>query len=117
MTKPAPEHVGPIELVREGMRVVDAAGDEVGRVRFVKLGDPEAVTTQGEQVDPAFRDDDGEPLVPPPLRARLLRLGFVKIDAKGLFKPDRYAAATDIARVHGDTVHLAVKQDQLLVES
>src|SRR3712207_8107999 len=33
---------GPISQVQEGMRVVDAAGDDVGKVDYVKMGDPSA---------------------------------------------------------------------------
>src|SRR5262249_7902643 len=38
----ATDHL-PIAHVREGMTVVDAADDEIGKVKFVKMGDPEAV--------------------------------------------------------------------------
>src|SRR5437660_707247 len=38
-----------IARVQEGMRVVDATGEQVGKVAYVKMGDPEAVTTQGNE--------------------------------------------------------------------
>jgi len=40
----------PLSLVREGMRVVDANGEDLGEVKFVKMGNPEAVTT-GDEAD------------------------------------------------------------------
>jgi hypothetical protein len=44
------------------MTVVDAAGDEVGRVEYVKMGDPQAVTTIGEE--PAGGADTAIGIVP-----------------------------------------------------
>jgi hypothetical protein len=106
-----PSHrIGPIEQVREGMTVIDAAGTEIGKVEFVKMGDPDAVTTQGQDTDA------NEPHVRSPFAARLLRLGFIKVNRKGLFKRDVYAVATEIERVEDGTVHLAVPEDALLSE-
>jgi hypothetical protein len=96
--------------VREGMRVVDATGKDVGRVEFVKLGDPDAVTPQGQATDAL------EPRVAGELAERLLRVGFVKVDRKGFFNDDAYVAMDEIDRVEGDTVHLLVKDDALLRE-
>jgi hypothetical protein len=107
--------------VREGMRVVDAAGDELGKVEYVKIGDPEAATVAEDMptdrgivrdVIEAFRDQD-EPKVPEPLRSRLMRQGFIKIDGKGWIDTDRYVAADGISRVAGDTVTLLVTKDQI----
>jgi hypothetical protein len=74
-----------LELVREGMLVVDVDGREVGEVSYAQMGDPEAVTTCGNP--PAVTSlagsvsvDGAEPDVPEPLRSRLLRHGFVKVD-------------------------------------
>ena len=39
----------PITRVHEGMRVVDARGQEVGRVQYVQMGDPEAITSAGNE--------------------------------------------------------------------
>ena len=101
------DKIGPIEQVFEGMRVVDADGEEVGKVEFVKMGDPEAVTIAGE-------DPSTMPLVPSPFAERLLRVGYIQIDRKGLFARDAYAAATEIERVEGETVHLNLPKDMLL---
>jgi hypothetical protein len=101
------DRIGPIEQVVEGMGVVDADGEEVGKVEFVKMGDPQAVTIAGE-------DPSTMPLVSRPFAERLLRVGYIQIDRKGLFARDAYAAATEIERVEGDAVHLNVPKGMLL---
>jgi hypothetical protein len=101
------DEIGPIEEVFEGMRVVDAHGDEVGKVEFVKMGDPEAITIQGQEPDLL-------PPLPRPIAERLLRVGYVKVDRKGIFAGDAYVPATDIDRIEGDTVHLSVPKSMLL---
>lgn len=51
---------GPIESVREGMSVVDVAGNDIGSVDMIKMSDPEAETTAGQ-----IPDDPGEPTETP----------------------------------------------------
>lgn len=120
----AADEARPLAAVREGMTVVDANGDEVGTVEYVKMGDPEAVTTQGEEIDTtdgglvadlagAFTGGGGEPDVPKPFRSQLLRQGFVKVGGKGWFGKDRYFMPHRIARVGGDTVALNVTKDAI----
>lgn len=41
---------GPITQVREGMRVLDAQGDEIGKVDSVRMGDPAAASAPGEEM-------------------------------------------------------------------
>ena len=113
---------GPIAEVREGMRVVDADGEEVGSVELVKMGDPVAATSQGQDpgsdntlmsnIASAFGRDN-EPDLPASTAERLLRTGFVRIDSKGLFARDVYVSADGVARVEGETVHLTVPKGQL----
>ena len=103
--------IGPISEVVEGMRVFDAAGKEVGKVEFVKLGDPEAVTTMGEETD------NGEPRVAGELRERLLRLGFIKVDRKGFLKSDAYVGPDEVDRVQDGAVHLTVTDKEMLKEA
>jgi hypothetical protein len=114
--------LGPIEMVREGMTVVDSAGEKVGKVEGLKMGDPGAVTEAGNEnqdtgflgdLAEAFVGDEREPDVPGPLRARLQRSGYIKVDGGFLFGTDRYVAADRIASVQGDTVHLSVPKDRL----
>jgi hypothetical protein len=115
----------PISHVHEGMRVVDAVGEEVGKVQFVRMGDPEAITTEGNEGRPtelmgkiasAVLPEEREPDVPEPLRTRLLRTGYVKIDGPDLRDTDRYASSTQVREVSGDTVLLSVARRQLPVE-
>jgi len=105
------------------MRVVDSAGEDIGRVDYVKMGDPQAVTIQGQQTGPdtlveqlAEAVAGPEPDLPPSVAARLLRIGFFKIDSPGVGR-DRYAAADEIADVTDDSVLLAVTGDRLARES
>jgi hypothetical protein len=110
-----------LERVHEGMAVVDAAGERLGRVEDVVMGDPEAATTQGNEavrrggivgaVADAVRDVPGEPDVQEPRRSQLLRLGYLKVDGPGLLAPDRYVRADQIRGVSADTVTLAVPRD------
>lgn len=119
-------NLGPIEMVREGMTVVDSNGDKVGKVEGLKMGDPEAATEAGNELQDtgflgdiaeAFAGDEREPDVPGPARARLLRTGYIKVDSGFLIETDRYVPADLIASVSGDTVHLRVPKDRLLKES
>ena len=108
------DQIGPIEKVLEGMPVRDSQGNEIGKVEVVKMGDPGAVTTVGQDVDK-------KPAVPPPFADRLVRIGYLKVDRKGLFARDVYVAATEIDHVeedavNGDKVILNVPQDMLLAE-
>jgi hypothetical protein len=111
----------PIGLVREGMKVYDAAGDEIGKVDFVKMGDPDAVTVSAatiperndlvDTIADVFRGPDD---LPQSIRERLLRNGFIHVDGKGWIDKDRYVAADAIAAVTGDVVRLSVTKDDLL---
>lgn len=107
--------------VREGMKVLDQSGQEIGTVEEFKLGDPQAVTAEGQApdtggglVDDLARAVSGGPDVPQQYAERLLRIGYIKIDSKGLFKSDCYAGADRVERVEGDTVHLNVDKSQLV---
>ena len=104
----------PIERVREGMTVLDAAGAKLGTVAYVKMGDPQTVTTQGNKPGepgslgaiPAPVTREPEPDVPEPLRSQLLRVGFIKVDGPGRVGRDRYFSGDRIGDVSGDTVRL-----------
>jgi len=112
-----------IEMVRNGMDVFDSAGDKVGTVEYVQMGDPGAATTRGNE--PGLGGFVGgiadtivgsEPDVPQPLKDRLVRSGYVKIDGPGLSDTDRYVSADRIATVAGDRVTLSVTRDKLPIE-
>lgn len=113
---------GLIASVQNDMNVVDAAGEHVGKVRRVKMGDPDAVTTKGQEFRSAntWWDDIAEVFVGPApdvgesIRNELMRVGFVQIDAKGPFNADYVAASFQIASVTGDTVTLTVDRNALI---
>jgi hypothetical protein len=110
--------------IREGMRVVDAGGDEVGRVDYLQMGDSEAATASGQAAPStlvgalaeSITPGEGEPDVPEPLRTRLRRTGFIKIDAPGLLEADRYVSAEKLQSVDQDHVRLAVRKADLAKE-
>lgn len=109
--------------VREGMHVLDATGQNIGTVDLVKAGDPAAVTTEGQKAASApagvFALGQGgsdEPDVPPSLAERLLRTGFVRISAKGLFERDLYVSAEQVTAVDDDTVTVDAIRDELIRE-
>jgi hypothetical protein len=115
-----------LETVQEGMRVVDATGEEIGKVELVQMGDPEAATTAGNDrprtdlmglVGEAVLPDEAEPDVPDPLRSNLRRLGYLKIDGHGLRDTDRYVSSERVSEVTGDVVRLSVRKDQLAREN
>ncbi len=108
---------GPISQVMIGDTVVDSSGKEVGTVKFVKMGDPNAATTEGqEDDDPGFLGlgDDSYDMGDLPAQAQhqLMRVGFIHIDVS--WADDRYAGAGQIARVENNTVHLTVPEANLL---
>jgi hypothetical protein len=96
---------GPLAQIREGMAVVDAAGEKIGTVRQVYLGGEELseATVLG---DSALND------VPAGLRSRLAAAGFVEIGT-GLLQANRYATGEQVAAVDAEGVRLAVGKDAL----
>ena len=117
-----------IERVTEGMTVVDLGGEKVGKVEYVQFGDPQAITTAGNEdqagdagplgvLGRAIGGGAGEPDVPEPARSQLLRQGFLKVDGPGLTDTDRYVRSDLIDKVAEDTVTIRVGKDQLPRES
>jgi hypothetical protein len=106
------------------MHVLDAAGDEVGRVQLVQMGDPETVTVSDTDkprdiigvVGDALFPNEREPDVPEPLRSRLRRSGYIKIDGPDLMDTDRYVGSDRVRDVSEDRVRLSVRKDQLARE-
>jgi hypothetical protein len=108
---------GPISKAMIGDSVVDSTGKEVGTVKFVKMGDPNAVTTEGqEDNDPGFLGLGGDSYdmgdLPEQARRQLMRVGFIHIDVS--WANDRFAGAGQISRVADNTVHLSVPEANLL---
>jgi hypothetical protein len=110
-----------LSQIREGMRVVDVNGEELGKVEAVQFGDPEAVT-----VSPIVLHDrigllaavfDGpEPHVAEPFFSHLLRVGFVKIDGRGWIDTDYYVTPDMVKSVSGNTVMLKAPKDRVITE-
>lgn len=106
--------------VREGMTVVDALGEELGTVSEVRMGDPEAVTSQGQEPEPGGDDLLGStvqaiwsgPELPAQEIERLRRVGYLRV-GRTLAK-DLYAAADEVHRVDGEMVRLSVPADRLI---
>jgi hypothetical protein len=108
---------GPISMVMIGDSVVDSTGKEVGTVKFVKMGDPNAATTEGQEDDsPGFLGLGGDSYdlgnLPEQARDQLLRVGFIHIDVS--WADDRFAGAGQIARVENNTVYLSVPEADLI---
>ena len=115
-----------LEGIREGMKVLDSARHEIGKVEYVKLVDE---TATGEPVASGLDEDVEHPNstiidniaaaftsdeVPHEVRERLLHDGFVRLDADGLFASDRYILPSQIAGVTSEGVMLNVTKDQLV---
>ena len=111
--------------VQEGMRVVDAAGEDLGKVEYLQMGDPEAVTSEWQEhrpVDLVGRvieralPEESEPDVPDPLRTELLRTGYLKIGGHGIAGRARYVSSERVSEVSSDTVRLSVRKSDLARE-
>ena len=108
---------GPISKVMIGDTVVDSTGKEVGTVKFVKMGDPNAATDEGQEVQRAgilgFGGDSYDlGNLPEQARHQLMRVGFIHIDVS--WADDRFAGAGQIARVENNTVYLTVPEANLI---
>ncbi len=123
------EQHGPLTRIREGMTVYDRAGEKVGTVKQVYMGNTDplacerglAPATPGPSGD---RDDSlledlaevfaPEDRLPGPLRQRLLRRGYVAIDSAGIFTGDRFAMPDQLGEVRAGEVMLSVAKDELI---
>lgn len=118
-----------LNAVTEGMEVEDRDGKRVGKVRDVYFGTGDDIAeargrAAGGVLDPTLpgptpADRLAEAFLPPDpvpeeLRSRLLRDGYIQIDAAGLFASDRYATPEQLARVEGQRVALNVSRDELI---
>jgi hypothetical protein len=119
MSSAVPGESTPIAAVRRGMSVVDIAGERVGTVELVQMGDPEAGTPHGRTTGGPVGEVTGaprgaEPRVAAELASQLERVGFVKVDGRGILHRDVYVAAVQVKDVVGDVVHLGVSRTELL---
>jgi hypothetical protein len=122
------EPKGPMVQVREGMTVYDRADKRVGTVTEIHLGDGSdgalgsvAAATPGhttehrqsllEDLGAALGDRDN---LPEAARDHLLRVGYIAIDAAGIFTGERFATADQVASVGADRVMLSIESDELI---
>ena len=107
---------GPISRVQIGDRVVDAAGKDVGSVKFVKMGDPTAATAQGQwdysQSLLGWGSDYDLSGLPEQVQEQFMRVGYIHIDIS--MARDRFAGAGMIDRVSDGTVYLNVPEESLI---
>lgn len=104
-----------LQNVREGMTVFDSASAEVGTVVAVKMGDPDAVTAEGQTsperhsvIDAIGDAFTGGSDLPDERRERLLRLGYIEVDPPGIAR-NRLIPADQVARVTSDGVYLTIR--------
>src|SRR4051812_7715869 len=105
------------------MKVVDSDGVDLGNVEDISMSDAGAVTTAGEDVGRSQGIFGGkgwiggrEPRVPEPMRTRLLRVGYIKLDGHDLPHHQRYVRGDRIARVDNGRVELSVRKEDLAAE-
>ncbi|MBA3450397.1 MAG: hypothetical protein H0T18_04210 [Chloroflexia bacterium] len=108
---------GPISKVAIGDSVVDSTGKELGSVKFAKMGDPNAATTEGQWGDSAgllsaWGNDYDIAQLPEQAQGEFMRVGFIHIDIS--LAPDKFAGAGMIDRVADNTVYLNVPEANLI---
>lgn len=133
MFDPTIEDNGLLPQIREGMKVRDSGGDEIGTVERVQMGGIDPVDAARQSREAAGPADEtpgaydaplianladavfsgGGDSVPEEVRQDLERKGYIEIDSKGLFSANRFAAADQIASVSGDEVVLNVMGNML----
>ena len=127
--QPFKEEERQLTQVYEGMSVYDQRGKKIGTVRHVYLGavteeederglGPATVSSPEKSEHSLIEDfmnavSPHDP-VPDPLRQRLLRHGFIRINTSGLFAADRYAMPDQIASVADDRITLHVMREDLM---
>jgi hypothetical protein len=115
-----------LAAMRYGMPVIDCTGAPVGFIRAVKRADHLAVDATGQRIGqstdliallPQMRAGREPTVASPRVAARLVRLGYVKIDGRSVDRVNRYADAEEIAGVVDDVVQLSVSRDTLPTET
>src|SRR5687767_14083000 len=105
-----------LEQIHKGMKVLDQEASEIGTVDFVRLGDENPDTPETDTAGVGTLEDTQPSLVTAmaevfqpdeiavELRERLLREGFLRMNAAGLFHADRYVLPEQIQAVNEDEV-------------
>lgn len=117
-----------LKQVYRGMEVYDPNGRKIGVVECAYLGTLEdetdacgvelAAISSPKRRESSLIEDFAKAIspgdqLPEPLRQRLRRQGFMRIDSKGLFAADRYVTPDHIASVSYDRVILRVPREVL----
>ena len=96
------------EEIEEGIEVYDLAGVKIGKVKHIQL--------PSHSHNPSLADfpyDLGNKNIPSEMAYRLLRSGFICVNA-GLLARDRLVTPTEIAVIFDGTVRLNVKKNDLM---
>jgi hypothetical protein len=126
MTQQPAENEHPLTLpagISEGMAVHDRDEQPIGEVQLVYYGGASeaaiARTLRGAAVAGAGETGEanwgafGDDKVPPELRARLLRHGYIRIEGAGITGVRRYVTAEQIADAIGNRVLLHASREEL----
>jgi hypothetical protein len=110
-----------LTYVREGMKVYDVEGNEIGTVEEVYFGSGGVTADLPETYDNDILDIiksafGGDYNIPDEIKERLIRKGYVRIDGMGLLDRDRFVMPEQIAHVSDEGVRLRTDDDQLLHE-
>lgn len=107
---------GPISQVNIGDRVVDSTGKELGKVKFVKMGDPTAASDAGQWDFRAsilgWGSDYDLSSLPEQAQEQFMRVGYVHIDIS--LARDKFAGAGQIDHVKDGAVYLKVPEENLI---
>lgn len=113
-----------LESVSKGMRVVDVSGKDIGTVE--QIVPPNEKAEVFEEAVAASEQDlitlglnslfGREPRVPELMARRLFHTGYIKIDARGFWGSDSYAAADAITRVEEGKVFLNLTRHELAAQ-
>lgn len=120
-------HALPQDL-HKGMKVFDSTDAEIGTVEDFKFTDEDPATPGPEtrDVNPVEREGDDnlvsilarafapEDNLSEEVKEKLMREGFVRIDAEGLFAGDRYITPDQIAGTRDDRLVLSVPKSALM---
>jgi hypothetical protein len=113
--------------VHLGMDVYDRNHHHIGKVDDLKFPEnedfPEVIPagidgSDMKEPDNSLLDRAAEAFrskeLPQSLRERLLREGYIRIEADGIFIPDRYVLPSQIASADADEIMLNVGRDELI---
>jgi len=113
--------------IHKGMTVIDSAHKAIGKIDDFKFPenamDPDVVPADIDGTDKlngresileSIAEAFGKEEIPEPLRDRLLREGYIRLDTKGMLAKDRFILPSQIATAGGDEVMLNVDKDALI---